>query len=230
MKILTIIPARGGSKGVPGKNIKFLGGKPLIAYTIESALQAGLEPIVNSDDDEILSMAKKHGAITFKRPAGLATDSARSIDVVIDMLKSFADIETILLLQATYPFRQKGMINEAIEVYKNKNLDSLISVLPVPDHYNPHWVFEAKEGGQLNIATGEDVIIPRRQELPPAYFRDGAIYMTNREILEKKQSFFGNSLGYIKSEWENYVNIDTMVDWEKAEDMARKRSTPDGNG
>lgn len=232
MKLLTVIPARGGSKGIPGKNIKLLGGKPLIHLTIESAIAAGLNHIVvNSDDDVILDSCKRFDIDLYKRPAHLATDAAKSIDVIIDMLEGqYADFDSVLLLQATYPFRPLGFIEQAINKYLTQSLDSLISVLPVPHQFNPHWVFKPNEQGILGLATGEESIISRRQDLPPAYYRDGAIYLSASEIILDKHSFFGQKLGFIESDIKHYVNIDTMADWDMAEDMVSKRNTPDGNG
>lgn len=218
MRILTIIPARGGSKGVPGKNIKLLGDVPLIAHTINAAKQAGLENIVvNSEDDQINAIALEYGAEIYKRPTHLAEDQSKSIDVVLDMVEgAFSSFDAILLLQVTYPFREPGMINKAVEKYKSETLDSLVSVLEVPAHYNPHWVFEADKQGMLKVATGENEIIPRRQDLPEAYFRDGGIYLTSKDVIIGKKSFFGKRLGYIKSNPNNYVNIDTQEDWDQA--------------
>ena len=224
MRILTIIPARGGSKGVSGKNIKLLGDVPLIAHTINAAKQAGLENIVvNSEDDRINAIALEYGAEIYKRPAHLAEDQSRSIDVVLDMVQgAFSSFDAILLLQVTYPFREPGMINKAIEKYKRETLDSLVSVLEVPAHYNPHWVFETDRQGMLKVATGEDEIIPRRQELPEAYFRDGGIYLTSKDVIISRKSFFGKRLGYIKSNPNNYVNIDTQEDWDQAVAMLER--------
>jgi CMP-N-acetylneuraminic acid synthetase len=99
-----------------------------------------------------------------------------------------------------------------------------VSVLEVPAHYNPHWVFESNKEGLLRVATGEDEIIPRRQELPKAYFRDGGIYITSKEVLIGMKSFLGKKLGYIKSNPKNYVNIDNQEDWNQALAMLESRT------
>lgn len=223
MRILGIIPARGGSKGVPDKNVKILGDKPLIAYTISQALESKLlaKIIVSSDSDAILETAKAFGAeVPFVRPEHLATDAASSIAVVqhaVAFLEAQGEFfDAICLLQPTSPFREKGFIDKAIAAFTEKNADALISVLAVPHELNPHWVFEPNESGFLGIATGEKEIIKRRQELPPAFFRDGSVYITKIETI-KKESFYGDSLCYIESNPEMYVNIDTMADWFLAE-------------
>lgn len=223
MKILCIIPARGGSKGVPGKNIKLLGDKPLIAYSIEQAVASNsfAKIIVSTDDEVIARTALDFGAeVPFIRPSELANDTASSIAVVkhaVALLESKNEFfDAVCLLQPTSPFREKGFITRAISKFSFTDTDALVSVLPVPHEYNPHWVFEADRNGMLQIATGEKEIIKRRQELPGAFFRDGAIYLT-KTVFIKKGTFYGEKLGYIESNPKLYVNIDTMEDWIQAE-------------
>jgi N-acylneuraminate cytidylyltransferase len=224
MKILGLIPARGGSKGVPNKNIKLLAGKPLIAYTITEARRSKsiADIVVSTDSGEIQSIAIQYNAeVPFLRPAKLATDTAKSIDVVTHALHTLKEhdrhYDAVILLQPTNPFRTAAFIDLAIGTYVENNYDSLISVLPVPHEYNPHWVFEPTPSGTLRIATGEQEIISRRQELPPAFFRDGSIYITSVEVLLSKHSFYGDKLGYVVADPTRHVNIDTMADWELAE-------------
>lgn len=228
MKVLAIIPARGGSKGVPGKNIKNLGNKPLLAYTIDAANQSKLltKVILSTDDKDIIACAKNYNVeIPFIRPEHLATDTAKSIDVVqhaVQFMESKGEFfDAICLLQATSPFRENGIIDLAIQKFIDTDADALISVLPVPHEYNPHWTFEVNESGSLKIATGENEIISRRQDLPIAYHRDGAIYITKTEFI-KKGTFYGNTLTYIESDPNLHVNIDTLLDWEKAEEIYLK--------
>mgnify|MGYP006426571539 CR=1 FL=1 len=223
MKILGLIPARGGSKNVPGKNIKELGGKPLLAFTAEAALASKKlnKVILSSDDDKIIQVAQKYGIdVPFKRPAELAQDNSGSLDVVqhaISFMQSKGEhYDAVCLLQVTSPFRRKGLIDEAIKKFQDGNFDSLVSVLPVPHEYNPHWVFEPDENDELKIATEDKAIIKRRQELPKAYFRDGSIYITKTEVI-KQGSLLGKQIGYIVNDSDHYVNIDTLADWEKAE-------------
>ncbi len=229
MKILAIIPARGGSKGVPGKNIKLLGGKPLIAYTIQAAQKATLltEIILSTDCDEIIQVATDYGLnVPFKRPASLATDESPTILTVLHALDYFSAkgiaFDAVCLLQVTNPFRTSEFIDQAIEKFIHSKADSLISVLKVPHEFNPHWVFEKNATGNLTISTGESEIIPRRQELPTAYYRDGSIYITKTEVLLKQQSLYGKSIAYIEADETRHVNIDTMEDWESAVALAKK--------
>lgn len=224
MNFLALIPARSGSKGIPGKNIRLLGGKPLLAYSIESALNCPLldNVIVSTDSEEIAQIATQYGAeVPFIRPAELATDSAKTVDVVVDALKTLMkagkSYDAVVLLQPTNPFRPDGFIEQAIQHFIAGNFDALVSVLPVPTEYNPHWVFEPDKKGILHIATGEKEIIPRRQDLPPAYFRDGSVYITRTSILLHHHSLYGQRLGFIEADPAYYVNIDTPEDWLEAE-------------
>lgn len=229
MKVITIIPARGGSKGVPGKNIKILGRKPLLQYTAEAAKKSTLlnDIIISTDSEEIASVARNCGVeVPFIRPGTLATDTASSIDVVTHAInfleQSGRFYDAICLLQPTNPFRGQGFIDKAIKKFEHIRTDSLVSVLPVPHEYNPHWTFVLKDDGSLKIATGEQEIIKKRQDLPQAYIRDGSIYLTKTSIIKHQHSLYGNRIGYIESDPMFYINIDTSDDWTNAE---RKLST-----
>jgi len=227
-KILAIIPARGGSKGVPGKNIKLLNGKPLLGYTSEIALQSKYlsEVILSSDDNQIIEVAKSLGIkVPFVRPTELAQDNTPTIDVIVHALQWYETqnvfFDAVCVLQVTSPFRTVAFLDKAIEKFIASGCDSLVSVLKVPHEYNPHWTFEVNPDGNLKIATGEDEIISRRQELPEAYHRDGNIYITKTEVLLQQHSLYGKSTAFIESSPEFYVNIDTLADWEKAEQMIK---------
>jgi len=229
MRVLGIIPARGGSKGVPKKNSKLLAGKPLISYTIEAALNSKLltDSIVSSDDEAILAMVKNwHSIIPLKRPSALATDESPTILTVIHALEFLKEqgkeYDAVCLLQPTNPLRTHNFIDAAILKFKGANADSLVSVLKVPHEYNPHWVFEKNRNGNLEISTGEQEIISRRQDLPTAFFRDGAIYLTKTSVILNQKSLYGNSISYIESDITRHVNIDTARDWEKAKELLVK--------
>jgi len=226
MKILGLIPARGGSKGVPKKNIKLLAGKPLLQYTSEIGLQSKClsKVILSTDTDEIIEVGKKLKLeVPFRRPSNLAADASPTLPVIIHALDYYAAIgeefDAVCLLQVTTPFRTTEFLDEAIETFIEQQTDSLVSVQEVPHEYNPHWTFEVNSLGNLHISTGEEKIISRRQELPKAYHRDGSIYITKTSVLREQQSLFGKSIAYIESPKEFYVNIDTMADWEKAEEI-----------
>ncbi len=224
LKILGLIPARGGSKGVPGKNIKPLAGKPLIAYTIEQANDALLleKTILSTDDEKIAEVARNYGLeVPFMRPEALAQDHSGSLEVVqhaLDFMESQGEVyDAVCLLQVTSPYRPQGVIDDAIRMFVQERPDALVSVRKVPDEFNPHWTFEIEKNNRLKISTGEKKIIPRRQELPPAYHRDGAIYITSAETIRNKGSLLGDDIVAFPIESPELINIDTMEDWEKAE-------------
>ena len=224
MRVLCIIPARGGSKGIPGKNIKLLGGKPVIHYTIESAKKSQFlkDIFVSTDDQEIAEVAESAGIkVPFLRPSNLALDNSPSIDTIIHVIDEFDKMgkqyDAICLLQPTSPFREMDFIDKCIEKFEKSDANSLISVLQVPHQFNPHWIFEENESGSLHISTGENQIIPRRQELPRAYYRDGSVYLTKVEtIRNEKKLLFGN-IQFVESDERFYCNLDTMDDWYLAE-------------
>ena len=231
MKILGLIPARGGSKGIPKKNIKKLGGKELIRYTIEAGLACdAIDHLVVSTDDMIIGkVSLEAGAdVPFIRPKALASDNSPTIDTVIHVLEYFKNkgnpFDAVCLLQPTTPFRTAASIQNAIDQFVDQKADSLISVREVPHTYNPHWVFElAIDSGFLKIATGDNQIIPRRQDLPKAFHRDGAIYLTKTEVVLKDRSLYGKKIAYYLMKESPAINLDTMEDWEKAEEELNRR-------
>jgi CMP-N,N'-diacetyllegionaminic acid synthase len=201
-----------------------------LAYTSEIALQSKslTEVIVSTEDEQIATVAKSLGIkVPFIRPMALAQDNTPTIDAIVHALEWYESqnifFDAVCLLQVTSPFRTVTFLDKAVEKFIEKNSDSLVSVQRVPHEYNPHWTFEVNEQGNLKIATGEDAIIPRRQELPNAYHRDGSIYITKTEVLLKEHSLYGKSTAFIESEPDFYVNIDTLQDWEKAEEMIQNK-------
>lgn len=223
MNILGVIPARGGSKGVPGKNIKKLGGKPLLAYTAEAANHSALlfQTLLSTDDDEIAEVGRGLGLqVPFIRPAELALDTTPTVPVLQHAVRFLEaqglKIDAVCLLQVTSPFREPGLIDQAITKFIQSDADSLVTVLNVPHELNPHWTFEADSSGFLKISTGEEELITRRQNLPNAYYRDGSIYLVKKDVL-LNGSLYGARMTYLLNDPKYYVNIDTIEDWNKAE-------------
>lgn len=224
MKVLAIIPARAGSKGIPGKNIKKLGNKPLIAYVIEDALKSKLidKVVVSTDSQEIANVAKSYGAeIPFLRPAKLAADNTPSVEVVKHALNFFLEIreeyDVVCLLQPTSPFKPLSFICNCIEKFKSSEADSLVSLLEVPHEYNPHWTFEMNDDGGLQITTGEEELIPRRQELPKTFHRDGSVYIMLSKLVLNETKLVGGKIIGMNSDPRYYANLDTLKDWIAAE-------------
>jgi CMP-N,N'-diacetyllegionaminic acid synthase len=224
LKVLGLIPARGGSKGVPRKNIRPLAGRPLIGYTIAAALQAkGLERVlVSTDDEEIAGVARELGAwVPFIRPAELARDETPMLPVIRQALEWCEErgywFDAVCLLQPTNPRRDGRLIDECIARFAASGADSLVTVLPVPAKYNPHWVYLETADGGLRLSTGEDSPLGRRQDLPPAWHREGSVYLTRRRTLVEEQSLYGTrTVGYPIDPAVS-VNIDSFDDWARAE-------------
>jgi len=223
MKVLGIIPARGGSKGVPGKNIKHLAGKPLIAYSIDASKDSGLSKlIVSTDDEQIADVARGLGAdVPFLRPDFLASDTAKSLDVSRHALLTMekcdnVQYDAIMLLQPTTPFRTTEDINQAIELLlANPDADSVISVVDVQGHH-PARMKYLEEGILIDPPFCEAYENQNRQELRPMYIRNGAIYLTKRDTL-LNNSYKGNKcLGLVMSSARS-SNIDTLFDFKLAE-------------
>jgi len=224
MKVLGLIPARGGSKGVPRKNIRLLQGKPLLAYTAESALQAKTlaRVILSTEDEEIAEIGRNCGLdVPFMRPFELAQDSTPSLMVVRHALLALKEqgenFEAVCLLQPTNPLRRAKDIDDCVELFIRTRADSVISVLPVPHEYNPKWVFWQDDGGRMSLSTGDAEIIPRRQDLPRAFHRDGTVYVTQSEIIFNRQSLYGDNVQGFEMSPEFSVNIDTEEDWRAIE-------------
>ena len=226
MKILGLIPARGGSKGIPRKNIKVIGGKPLIAYAIEMGLKSESIDLVmvSTEDDEIATISQQFGAqVPVKRPEELARDDSPTIDSVVHAVKYYLEngnkFDAVCLLQPTSPFRTVKDIDNAVKIFEETNADSLISVVEVPHQFNPYWVFVPIENNSsfLSISTGDEKIISRRQALPKAYYRNGAIYLVRTDIVLEQNSLYGDKIAYYEMPSNQAINIDTKEDWKKAE-------------
>ncbi len=229
MRVLGLVPARGGSKGIPGKNVRLLGGRPLLAWTAEAALASRrLSRVVLSTDDEgIAEVGRQHGLdVPFLRPAELARDDTPTLPVVRHVLETLESLDeafdAVCLLQPTSPFRRAEDIDACVAMLEERGLDAVVSVLPVPAEHNPHWVYFADGAGLLRLATGEEQPIPRRQELPPAFHRDGSVYVTRREVV-MNGSLYGRRLGgYVMPDAARSVNLDTPADWERAERVVQE--------
>ncbi len=226
MRILGLIPARGGSKGVPRKNIRLLAGRPLLAYTADAALAAqGLTRVVlSTDDEEIASVGRACGLdVPFMRPAELAEDHSPTLPVIQHAVAWLAarqeHYDAVCLLQPTNPLRRAADIDGCLELFTQHNADAVIAVLPVPSKYNPHWVYFAGADGLLRLSTGAPAPIPRRQDLPPACHREGSVYVTRCEVLMQHNSLYGTHLLGYPINPQHSVNIDNLEDWARAESL-----------
>lgn len=230
--ILGLIPARLGSKGIPGKNIKKLGDLPLIAHTCRAALKSQIDRVVVSTDcHQIAEVARQYGGeVPFIRPSELAEDDTPTRDVITHLLRYLEESrdsipEMIVLLQPTSPFRTAADIDSCLEKLRDSRADSVISVCEVPAHYNSHWQFYSSEGN-LKLTTGEALrdIVTRRQSLPSTFIRNGAVYCFRVSSFEQMKSIYGETcLGHTMSP-ERSINLDTLEDWRAAEQLIATQS------
>lgn len=224
-KILGLIPARGGSKGVPNKHIKQLGEKPLIQYTLESALQSTLLDTIalSSDCGEIIREVQRFPniQIPFIRPDYLSTDETPSLPVIQHALefyeKAGIHFDAVCLLQPTTPFRPEGLIDKVIKCFLEYGAESMATVRAVPSRYNPYWCFQMVDS-RLKPVTAQHGIIPRRQDLPETYYRDGQIYLASTELIRKGFLITPETIGF-KNHLGPDINIDTMDDWHAAQNQ-----------
>ena len=232
MKILGIIPARGGSKGIPGKNIRMLGGKPLIYYASHAARESGLVDrlILTTDSTEIAEVGKSLSIeVPFIRPAHLAQDDTPMFPV-IDHVVQFVESEgwqpdIIVLLQPTAPLRQPEHIQAAVKILTETKCDAVASVVEVPQHYAPDFVFKLEDGKLKRFIEGSDKIT-RRQDVRPAYSRDGTIYAFWRDVFIHKRSIYGDDCRPLLISRDESCNLDTMEDWEEIEKKIQGQTQP----
>lgn len=208
-KVLGIIPARAGSKGIPGKNYKLLNGKPLIQYTIEAAMNSLLSKVVISTNcPEVARIGKELGVEVVARPEELCRDDSPTIDAVQYTLKHISDeFEAVMILQPTSPLRTSKHIDDSLKLFCEGNADSLVSVTKVPHNMTPEKIMTLENG--LLVGNFQ---IKRRQDIPDYYARNGAaIYITS---LEKTSEYIlgGRIIPFIMNKMESF-DIDDMEDW-----------------
>lgn len=219
-KILAIIPARGGSKGIPGKNIINIAGKPLIQYTIEAATKSMYidEIHISTDDIKIASVVEALGIkVNRLRPSRLAQDDSKTIEVVIDVLNYYRSLKNhydyMILLQPTQPLRQAYHIDEAIEEFHESGEDSLVSVSLVEEH--PILMRKINENGLLKPLLQQNSTV-RRQDFPKYYIVNGAIYINKIETINLNTSLNDNLIPYIMDR-KYHIDIDTFKDLKQFE-------------
>lgn len=221
MKALYIIPARGGSKGIPHKNIKVLDGKPLICHSIDIARMFTSDEniCVTTDDDEILAVVEDYGLkVPFKRPEALATDTAGTYEVIMHALDFYKAngkyYDIVVILQPTSPFRRYEDVKKCLDLYSD-NYDMVVSVKRASA--NPYYdCFEPNEIGFLTISKG-DGSYRRRQDAPAVYEYNGAVYVMRVGALEKMNYDDFKRIGFIEMDDYSSLDLDTMLDWKYAE-------------
>lgn len=224
MNILAVIPARAGSKRIPGKNKKILAGKPLIQWTIDAAkkVKGITDIVVSTDDNDILLIAEKNGVIAYNRKKELASDTANSVDVVIDIINNLEKkYEFIILLQPTSPLRDNVDIEKAIEILKEKNADAIISVCE--SEHPVQWMNLLPEDCSLSNFLSPDNN-KRSQDLEKYFRLNGAIYICRTsKILSEKTLFIKDNIFAYKMNRENSIDIDEEIDFKIAEIIMREK-------
>ena len=222
MKIVAIIPARGGSKGIPRKNVKELCEKPLIAYIIETALKVKEldRVIVSTEDEEIAEVAKEYSAeVPFMRPEELTRDETPTLPVLQHAVKYLEDKENykpdiVVLLYATSPLLKHERVSEAIKLLRARGFDSVLSVVEDRGHY---WVEKDDSCERLHPK-----VLKNRQFTKPLLKENGAIYLCKRDLLMKENTMVGGKIGFLKMQKDETIDIDDLLDFEIAEFLMKR--------
>lgn len=217
MRVLGLIPARGGSKGILRKNIREIAGKPLIGWTIQAARAVqGIDAVVvSTEDPEIAEVARACGAeVPFMRPIELAADETPGIDPVFHALDMLPEFDAVMLLQPTSPLRTAGDVEGVLAVAAESSTPSVVSVCAADSH--PAWMYTLTSGNKL-VAASSARAVARRQDLPPVYTLNGAIYFAQAEWLRANRRFVDpHTRGYVMPV-ERSIDIDGPLDWRIAE-------------
>jgi CMP-N,N'-diacetyllegionaminic acid synthase len=214
-KIMAIIPARAGSRGVKNKNILPLAGQPLIAWTINAALNASYldKVMVSTDGEEIAQIAKQFGAeVPFMRASTLAEDETTTMEVVLDVMDRYPGYDWVVVLQPTSPLRTAADIDEAIEYCLQQNAPSCVSITLTQEH--PYWMYSLETN---HLVPYDNKGVVQRQKLPKLYSLNGAFYLARSEQLLAKNNFItADTVGHVMP-YERSIDIDTIIDFRLAE-------------
>ncbi|HWQ95840.1 MAG TPA: acylneuraminate cytidylyltransferase family protein [Candidatus Methylomirabilis sp.] len=220
--IIGLIPARGGSKGIPRKNIRLLGDRPLLNYTIEAALASNClsQVFTSTEDAEIAIIARKAGSEVIDRPPGLALDETLTLPVVQHAVRIVENeynrrLDYVVVMQATTPFRNSQDIDNAVRKLVLTGADSVVSVCQVTDVHP--WKLKRIVDDQLIPYSEKEIEGTRRQDLPPAYIRNGGIYAMRRDVAMLQNSMFGNDCRPYLMPFERSIDINSKMDFILAE-------------
>ena len=228
MYVLGIIPARGGSKSIPKKNIRSLAGKPLIAYTIEIAQNCKMldRTVVSTDDVEIAEVAKKYGGdAPFIRPKALSLDETPMVPVLQHAVSFIeqnegVDVDVVVLLDPTSPFRRVEYIEACIQKIERENADSVVTVCEV--EHNPYFVMMELDDDKLVPLIKSDKVITRRQDAPNVYRLNASVYAIKRDILMNEKTIITDNTMAVIMPHELSAHIDHEIDFEFAEYLMKK--------
>jgi CMP-N,N'-diacetyllegionaminic acid synthase len=223
--IVAVIPARGGSKGIPRKNVLPLAGKPLVVHSIEQARQSRLvtTTVVSTDDDEIAAVSAAAGAVVVRRPAEISGDQASSESALLHAVRSLCTQgmtmpDLVVFLQCTSPIRRIGDIDRAIETLIERNADSLLSVSP-----SHRFLWTEEEGGARSI-NYDFLNRPRRQDMPAQFVENGSIYVFRTQALLDSGNRLSGKVVLYRMDEEAAVDIDSVFDMKLAELLMRERA------
>lgn len=232
MKVLALIPARGGSKRLPGKNLMPLGGKPLIAWSIDVVrdLSGVVDVLVSTDDPVIAQAADGMGALVpWLRPAELATDTASSVDVALHALDwyeaEYGVVDGLMLLQPTSPLRTRQTVESGIALFQTGQGRAVVGVAPAATH--PMWALKLLDGG-LQPWVSQEALRTRSQDLPEAYAITGAFYLLSPQVLRKERSFYPlGAQPLVQNGERESVDIDTEEDYVLAQALLSLQAQAD---
>jgi CMP-N,N'-diacetyllegionaminic acid synthase len=227
--VLGIVPARGGSKGVPGKNVRPLAGHTLLEYTARAARESGVvdRMILSTDAPEIADAGRRAGLeVPFMRPATLAADDTPMLPVLEHALDALArggwSPDIVVLLQPTSPLRRPDHVRDAVATLRETKADSVVTVVEVPRHLSPDYVMRISEG-RLQPFLPEGARLTRRQDARPAYSRDGTVYAFWRATIERFGGIYGDDCRPLLIDAHESLNIDSPADWDAAERLLAGR-------
>jgi CMP-N-acetylneuraminic acid synthetase len=232
-RVLGLVPARGGSKGVPDKNLRPLAGRTLLDYTAEAANASGVldRVILSTDSPAIADAGRRAGLeVPFMRPAALAKDDTPMLPVIEHAMSSLAaagwNPDVIVLLQPTSPLRRPEYIRDAVAMLRDTGADSVVSVIEIPRHLSPDYVMKI-EGGVLRPFLAEGARVARRQDARPAYSREGTVYAFTRRTLERFGNIYGDDCRPLIVDAADSLSIDSAADWHTVERLLTERKNAD---
>jgi CMP-N,N'-diacetyllegionaminic acid synthase len=229
LRVLGLVPARGGSKGVPGKNVRPLAGHTLLEYTARSARESGVldRIILSTDSPDIAEAGRRAGLeVPFVRPAVLAADDTPMVPVIEHALAELSrehwSPEFVVLLQPTSPLRRPDHIREAVSMLRETGADSVVTVVEVPRHLSPDYVMRI-DGGRLKPFLPDGARVTRRQDARAAYSRDGTVYAFRRSTIERTGGIYGEDCRPLLIAARDSLSIDSPADWDEAERLLARR-------
>jgi CMP-N,N'-diacetyllegionaminic acid synthase len=229
MLVLGLVPARGGSKGVPGKNVRPLAGQTLLEYTARAARESGVidRVMLSTDSPEIADAGRRAGLeVPFMRPATLAADDTPMLPVIQHALAETAkggwSPDIIVLLQPTSPLRRPEHVRNAVRMLCDTNADSVVTVVELPRHLSPDYVMRIDEG-RLTPFLPDGARVTRRQDARPAYSRDGTVYAFRRSTIERFGGIYGDDCRPLLIDASESLSIDSPADWNEAERLLARR-------